>query len=124
MVKKDAVSLQDLVGKPVISLDVRDPVGTHLNHACRDAGVGLQSSVTVQTYHAALALAHHGLGIALVDSCTAVSADPSKVAVLPLEPSVAVPIRSLRPLQRPSSLLAMAMSRCVQQALAQTQAAQ
>ncbi len=124
MVKRDAVSLQELVDKPVISLDVRDPVGTHLNHACREAGVGLQSSITVQTYHAALALAHHGLGIALVDSCTAVSADSAKVAVVALEPSIPVSIRALRPVQRPSSLLAMAMSRCVQQALSQTKAAE
>jgi DNA-binding transcriptional LysR family regulator len=123
VVKRGSVGLQELVDHPVIGLDVRDPVGTHLNHACREAGVGLQSSMTVQTYHAALALAHHGLGIALVDSCTAVSADASKVAVLPLEPSVGVPIRALRPVERPSSLLAIAMARCVQQALAQTQAA-
>jgi DNA-binding transcriptional LysR family regulator len=123
IVKRGAVGLQELTDRAVINLDVRDPVGTHLNHACREACVGFQSSVTVQTYHAALALAHHGIGIALVDSCTAVSADTSKVAVLPLEPNVVVPIRSLRPLQRPSSLLAMAMSHCVQQVLAQTQAA-
>lgn len=124
VVKRGSVTLQELVDKPVISLDVRDPVGTHLSHACREAGVGLQTAVTVQTYHAALALAHHGIGIALVDSCTAVSADPAKVAVVALEPSIVVPIRALRPVQRPSSLLAMAMSRCVQQALAQTKAAQ
>lgn len=123
VVKKGAVGLMDLADKPVISLDVRDPVGTHLNHACREAGVGLQSVVTVQTYHAALALAHHGIGIALVDSCTAVSADTSKVAVVALEPSIPVSIRALRPVQRPSSLLALAMSRCVQQALAETKAA-
>jgi DNA-binding transcriptional LysR family regulator len=123
VVKRGTVELQELVDHPVISLDVRDPVGTHLNHACREAGVGLQSVVTVQTYHAALALAHHGIGIALVDSCTAVSADQAKVAVVALEPSIAVPIRALRPLQRPSSLLALAMSRCVQQALADTKAA-
>jgi DNA-binding transcriptional LysR family regulator len=123
IVKKGAVGLMDLADKPVISLDVRDPVGTHLNHACREAGVGLQSVVTVQTYHAALALAHHGIGIALVDSCTAVSADASKVAVVALEPSIPVSIRALRPVQRPSSLLALAMSRCVQQALAETKAA-
>jgi DNA-binding transcriptional LysR family regulator len=124
VVKKGGIQLQDLVSHPVIGLDVRDPVGTHLNHACREAGVGLQSVVTVQTYHAALALAHHGVGIALVDSCTAVSADLSKVVVLALEPRIDVQIRALRPLQRPSSLLALTMSRCVQQALAQTQATQ
>ncbi|MBS7809209.1 LysR substrate-binding domain-containing protein [Variovorax sp. PCZ-1] len=123
IVKKGVVGLMDLADKPVISLDVRDPVGTHLNHSYREAGVGLQSVVTVQTYHAALALAHHGIGIALVDSCTAVSADSTKVAVVALEPSIPVSIRALRPVQRPSSLLALAMSRCVQQALAETKAA-
>jgi DNA-binding transcriptional LysR family regulator len=122
VVKKGAVALQDLADQPVIGLDVRDPVGTHLSHACREAGVGLQSVVTVQTYHAALALAHHGIGIALVDSCTAVSADASKVLVLPLMPEITVPIHALRPVHRPSSLLAQAMSRCVQQALMQTKA--
>jgi DNA-binding transcriptional LysR family regulator len=75
MVKKGAVGLMELADKPVISLDVRDPVGTHLNHACREAGVGLQSVVTVQTYHAALALAHPR-----VDSRIAPSAAPEQLA--------------------------------------------
>jgi DNA-binding transcriptional LysR family regulator len=119
LAKKGSVSLPEIAEQPVINLDVRDPVGTHLNHACREAGVGLQSVVTVQTYHAALALAHHGIGIALVDSCTAVSADRSKVLVLPLEPQLIVPIHAVRPANRPSSLLALAMTRCMQQALIQ-----
>jgi DNA-binding transcriptional LysR family regulator len=118
--KKASASLQDIAPHPVINLDVRDPVGMHLSQACRDAGVGLQSVVTVQTYHAALALAHHGVGIALVDSCTAVSADPDKVLVLPLQPELIVPIHSLRPANHPSSLLALDMTRCMQQTLAQT----
>ena len=122
LAKKGSVSLQEIAELPVINLDVRDPVGTHLNHACREAGVGLQSVVTVQTYHAALALAHHGVGIALVDSCTAVSADRSKVLVLSLEPQLIVPIHALRPANRPSSLLALSMTRCMQQALTQTEA--
>jgi DNA-binding transcriptional LysR family regulator len=117
LVKKASVSLLELDKTPVISLDVRDPVGISLSQACREVGVGLQSMVTVQTYHSALALAHHGLGVALVDACTAVSADLSKVNVLALEPHIAVPINSLRPINRPSSLLASAMTRCMQQAV-------
>jgi DNA-binding transcriptional LysR family regulator len=122
-VKKGSVNLRDLQDLPIIGLDVRDPVGTHLSHACREAEVGLQSVVTVQTYHAALALAHHGIGVALIDSCTAISADAAKVQVLPLEPEITVPIHALQPVHRPGSLLAHAMTRCVQQALSQTQAA-
>jgi DNA-binding transcriptional LysR family regulator len=117
LVKKGSVSLLELDNTPVISLDVRDPVGISLSQACREVGVGLQSMVTVQTYHSALALAHHGLGVALVDACTAISADLSKVNVLALEPQIAVPINSLRPINRPSSLLASAMTRCMQQAV-------
>jgi DNA-binding transcriptional LysR family regulator len=119
LVKKGLVTLTDLVDVPVINLDVRDPVGISLSHACREAGVGLQAVVTVQTYHAALALAHHGVAVTLIDGCTAISADRSKVDVLTLEPHIAVPIKSLRPVNRPSSLLASAMTRCMQQAVEQ-----
>ena len=117
LIKRNVISLAALAKIPVISLDVRDPVGTSLNQACREVGVGLQSVVTVQTYHAALALAHHGVAVALVDACTAISADRTKVDVLQLEPQIVVPIKSLRPIDRPSSLLASAMAGCMQHAL-------
>lgn len=117
LVKQATITLAALAKTPVISLDMRDPVGTSLNQACREVGVGLQSVVTVQTYHAALALAHHGVAVALVDACTAISADRTKVDVLQLLPQIAVPIKSLRPIDRPSSLLASAMARCMQHAL-------
>jgi DNA-binding transcriptional LysR family regulator len=119
IVQRGSVGLVDLVDIPVVSLDVGDPVGITLSQACSQMGVGLRSAVRVQTYHAALALAHHGLGLALVDACTAISADPSKVDVLLLEPQIVIPIVALRPVNRPSSLLATAMTRCVQQVVAQ-----
>ena len=118
-VKAGAVSLSDLGDIPVISLDVGDPIGITLSQACAEVGVGLQSQIKVQTYHAALALAHHGLGVALVDACTAVSADRTRVDVLALEPHIPVPITALRPINRPVSLLATAMTRCVQDAVMQ-----
>jgi DNA-binding transcriptional LysR family regulator len=116
-VKRGAVALSELVDVPVISLDVRDPVGISLGQACREAGVGLQTVVTVQTYHTALALAHHGLAVALVDGCTAASADENKVDVLILEPQIAVPIKALHPINRPGSLLADEMTQCMQRAV-------
>jgi DNA-binding transcriptional LysR family regulator len=118
-VKQGVVNLADLAQVPVVNIDVRDPVGSTLSHACREAGVGLSSSITVQTYHAALALAHHGLAVALIDSCTALSADLGKVDVLTLEPHIAVPIKALRAVNRPGSLLASAMTQCVQQVVEQ-----
>src|SRR5450830_230240 len=113
------LSLADLVDVPVINLDARDPVGTRLSQACREAGVGLNSYVTVQTYHAALAMAHHGLGVALVDACTAVSADRSKVEVLALEPAIHVPVQALRLADKPGSVLVRALTEEMQQAIRQ-----
>jgi DNA-binding transcriptional LysR family regulator len=118
LLKRGHVTLADLTKAPVIGLDVLDPVGRSLNQACREAGVGLQFALTVQTYHSALALAHHGLGMALVDTCTAVSADKARVDVLTLEPLVPVPIKALRPAGKPDSVVLRAFVRCFQQALA------
>jgi DNA-binding transcriptional LysR family regulator len=99
-----AWTLADLTKVPVVGLDVLDPVGRSLNQACREAGVGLEFHITVQTYHSALALAHHGLGVAVIDTCTAASADLSRVDVLELEPLIPVPIKALLPAGKPGSV--------------------
>lgn len=104
--RRGHVALADLTDRPVIALDVRDPIGLSLSQACRDAGLGLRSDLMVQTYHAALALAHHGLGIALVDSFTARSADLRRVRVLPVEPAVPVSLHALFSASKPASVVA------------------
>ena len=123
LVARGQVHLADLAHTPIVRLEVSDPIGTMVNHACREADVGLQAIYTVQTYHAALALAHHGHAVAVVDACTAASADRSKVDVLELLPRIAVPVQALRPASRPGSLLADAMTLCMRQAVEQTLAA-
>ncbi|WP_019702457.1 LysR substrate-binding domain-containing protein [Paracidovorax oryzae] len=120
LVARGSVHLADLADVPVVRLGLNDPLGTMVNHACREAEVGLASAITVQTYHAALALAHHGLGVALVDACTAASADPGRVDVLELLPRIAVPVKALRMPHRPASLLAEAMVRCMRDAAVET----
>lgn len=118
LVRNGSVALHDLAALPVVGLDSRDPVGTSLSQACRQAGVGFQQAVvTVQTYHAALAMAHHGLGVALVDGCTAGSADRTKVDVLALEPHIPVPVRALRLAGRPDSVAVRSITRAMQQAI-------
>ncbi len=113
--RRASVSLSDLAGHPVIALDARDPMGISLGQACREAGVGLRGDISVQTYHAALAFAHHGMGLALVDSFTALSANPKLVNVLPLDPLLPVPLRALYPTGKPGSVPLRAFVRCVQQ---------
>lgn len=110
------LGLADLAGQTLIGIHALDPMGAALNRACREAGVGLQPGIVVQTYHAALSMAEHGLGIALVDSFTATSADRAVVDVLRLVPTVAAPLVALRPRGLPVSLAAQAFVRCVRQA--------
>jgi DNA-binding transcriptional LysR family regulator len=120
LLKRGSVTLADVSKVPVIGLDVLDPVGRSLNNACREAEVGLDIAITVQTYHSALALAHHGLGVALVDSCTAASADLKRVDVLTLEPLIAVPIKALLPAAKPASVAVKSFVHYFQQALSRT----
>jgi DNA-binding transcriptional LysR family regulator len=113
----DAMSVERLAGLPVIGLDARDPLGVTLGHLLRESEAGPRPVMTVQSYHVALALAHHGVGVAMVERCTAASADLSRVEVLPLEPRIPVPIQALRPTARPHSLVTRAFTRCMTQAL-------
>jgi DNA-binding transcriptional LysR family regulator len=117
--KRGDINLTELakLGKPVIGLDAQDPMGRVLGQAMREAAVGLTFNITVQTYHAALALAHHGLGVALVDTCTAASSDLSRVDVLDLAPLIPVPIKALLPAGKPGSVAVRAFVKCFEQAL-------
>jgi DNA-binding transcriptional LysR family regulator len=116
-VRKKTVALAELTETPMIGLASHDPVGLGVSQACREAGIGLQSVVTVQTYHAALAMAHHGLGVALVDDCTALSADASLVDVLTLEPRIPVPVRALRLAHQPDSVAVRMLLRYMREAI-------
>lgn len=116
-VAQGQVHLDQLAELPIARLEGTDPLGSMVNRACREAEVGLKASYTVQTYHAALALAHHGHAAAVIDTCTAASADASKVDVLELLPLISVPVQALRPEHRPASLLADAMTQCMRQAV-------
>ena len=89
-----------------------------LTQLSRESGVGLNHFVTVQTYHTALAMAHHGLGVAIVDGCTALSADQNKVDVLALAPELQVPVNAIRSASQPNSLLVKAITREMQKVLA------
>ena len=113
-----SLALDDLTGVPTISLDAQDPVGMLLTQLSRESGVGLNHFVTVQTYHTALAMAHHGLGVAIVDGCTALSADQNKVDVLALAPELQVPVNAIRSASQPNSLLVKAITREMQKVLA------
>ncbi len=119
LLRAGAIDLHALAALPVIALDGGDPLGVLLDHALREQGAGVQPVMTVQTYHVALALAQQGVGVALVDGCTAASADPARVDVLPVQPAIATGVYALHASTRATPLPARAFTRCMQQALAQ-----
>lgn len=116
-VPREGMQLEALAQLPVVALDVKDPLGMRINQACREHGVGISPVITVQTYHAALSMAEYGLGVAIVDGCTASVADRRKVHVLPLLPPIAVSVSALHLAQHPRSVLARAMTREMDKAL-------
>lgn len=103
---------------PIISLDSRDPVGrTIADLITPEESLQERYSIVVQTHHVALAMAHEGLGVALVEGCTAACADSRLVDVVALRPAVNIPVLAAWSSARPTHLAARAFTQCMQQAL-------
>lgn len=94
--KRRHVVLEDLIDKPMIKQDRADYIGVVLSEGKTAAGIEEKEGITVQTRHAALALAESGIGAALIDSFTASSADLERVDILRLDPTLSVPTYALR----------------------------
>jgi DNA-binding transcriptional LysR family regulator len=117
ILNQGSLGLKDLRKLTVIGLETMDPIGTAIAQACETHTVSLTTALTVQTYHAALALAEHGLGVALLDACTALSADRQKVDVLPIVPGISLPLNALRASAKSNSLVVRAFIKAVQQSI-------
>jgi DNA-binding transcriptional LysR family regulator len=102
--KGGSVPLQALAQHPVIDLDPADPLGRLLHAAFRSHEIEPQSRALAHSYHAAVELAVHGFGWALLDSITAGYARRHpRLKVLPLAPEIPVTVYALRPRDLPSS---------------------
>ena len=117
MLKRTTVTVEELAEMQLIGLDMNDPLGLMLGQACREAGADFEPICSVQTYHAALALARHGHGAAIVDSCTALSAASDDVVVRPIRPVIPVPVHLVRPAAKPMSVIAKSFAKAVSDVL-------
>jgi DNA-binding transcriptional LysR family regulator len=113
--KDGYIELKDLKTLTMIGLDSEGPLGMAIHQACEQNKISLDTSLTVQTYHAALALAEHGLGAAIVDSFTALSANRSKVDVVAISPRINISLSALRPATKSNSVIVRAFIKAVQQ---------
>ncbi len=103
-IERGFIELKDLRNLRLVGMDSADPVSQGVRQLIDANQIPIQQSISVQTYHGAIGMAHHGIGAILVDSCTAISADKSKVDVLPIMPILPLPVRALRPARQASSV--------------------
>lgn len=91
----EPISLAELSGRRLITLDVTDRAGALLETAMAQAGVHLRSEIQVQTHYVACALAHAGCGDTVVDALTAKALLRPGMQMRGLLPDVAVPVNVL-----------------------------
>lgn len=91
----EPISLNELAGRSLITLDVGDRAGALLETAMAHAGVVLRSEIQVQTHYVACALAHAGCGDTVVDALTARALLQPGMHARALSPAVAVPVNVL-----------------------------
>jgi DNA-binding transcriptional LysR family regulator len=113
--KEGDIELKDLKALSMIDLDSEGPLGMAIHQAREKHKIAFDTPLTVQTYHAALALAEHGLGTTIVDSLTAMSADLDKVDVLSITPTISISLAALRPATKSNSMIVRAFIKAVQQ---------
>lgn len=80
---KLSLDLACLAGQTVFVPERQHPLGGMLALRCSDHGVDTSRHMAVEQSHVSLQLAASGLGLAVVDSLTAGSADLERVRVLP-----------------------------------------
>ncbi len=94
---RTTLPLTDLAGQPVIRIHHQDPIGFVLNDLAARLGVEFGAGVTVQTYQAALSLAEHGFGPAIVDQFTVAGRRFQGLSALRIEPLVPIQLNAIRP---------------------------
>ncbi len=112
-----SVTPADLHPFPLIGLDSKDPVGRAIVAMLSTEHPITPPKIVVQTHHVALAMAHQGLGIALIEGCTAANADLDRVDVIPVQPSLHIPVLAAWSSSRPTHLASKAFTQCMQKAL-------
>lgn len=87
-----SLDLEALSGQTVFVPERQHPLGAMLALRCADHGVDTSRHMAVEQSHVSLRFAASGLGLAVVDSLTAGSADAQRVRVLPFALEMASPV--------------------------------
>jgi len=112
------LDLAALARAPFIMLHDDTSLGYAFNRLCDEAGLELDSSITVQTYHMARGLAEQGLGIGIADQFTALAGNPALLELKRLVPRIGFEIHAMHNMHTAPSIPALKMIECVGRAAA------
>jgi DNA-binding transcriptional LysR family regulator len=90
-----SVSIRDLGRFPFVSFDAQTYQGTLLASAFHRSGVPLSPIAKVRFARTACSLVAAGVGVSIVDQLTAANADGSAIKIIPLRPTIKIPIYAL-----------------------------
>jgi DNA-binding transcriptional LysR family regulator len=113
--RRATIGLRELSGLPVIRIHAEDPIGFVINDVAQRLGVEFVAGITVQTYQAALSLAEHGFGPALVDEFTVAGRVLDKLARLRVLPTVPIQLHALRHREGAEHTASEYLMRCVRE---------
>ncbi len=103
--RQGTVSMHKLMERPYISHDDNTSLGLLVRQTLARHALEPHSTLEVQTYSLALALAESGLGITVLDQYTAMSADTARVSLHEVRPALPFEIQLLRASHRGASSL-------------------
>ncbi|PEQ14337.1 LysR family transcriptional regulator [Novosphingobium sp. PC22D] len=100
------IDLEQLVGKPFISLAASGPIGTLFTAEVQRIGVELDEVVSARTFHIATALVRKGVGMTVVDSFTARASLVPGLSMRPMRSRLTFDVHAMYLLNRPPTALA------------------
>ncbi len=100
------VELEQLVGRPLISLTASGPIGQLFAKEVQRAGLILDEVISARTFHIATALVRQGIGMAVVDNFTAQASLTPGLSMRPLIPQLTFKVHAMHLNNRPPTALA------------------
>ncbi|WP_260928814.1 LysR family transcriptional regulator [Novosphingobium sp. 9] len=100
------IDLEQLVGRPFISLAASGPIGLLFSKEVLRAGVELDEVVQARTFHIATALVRQGVGMTVVDSFTARASLVPGLSMRPLKSRLTFDVHAMYLTNRPPTVLA------------------
>jgi DNA-binding transcriptional LysR family regulator len=102
------IGLEELAGRPLISLAASGPIGTIFSTEVQRLGVELNEVVSARTFHIATALVRLGVGMTVVDNLTARASLVPGLSMRPLKSRLTFDMHAMYLLERPPTALATA----------------